>query len=84
LRKSYAIVAFAVVGYLLSRAHRASGSPKSGLFIAITVGLYSVLIEVAQDLGGSQEGPAWSAIDIVSGFAGGFLGNLSSRARLRS
>jgi hypothetical protein len=71
VRKSYSIVAFALVGYLLSRA----------LGVAGAVGAYSLAIEVCQDLAGSHEGLVFNAIDVICGLVGGYLGRIIS-ARL--
>jgi hypothetical protein len=81
IRKSYSVVAFALVGYLLSRALGASGRPASALTVASTVGLYSLAIEIGQTIGGSQEGLVLNAIDVVCGIIGGYLGRFVS-ARL--
>ncbi len=83
VRKSYSVVAFALVGYLLSRALDASGRPASALTVAGAVGIYSLAIEIGQDIGGSQEGLIFNAIDVVCGLIGGYLGRVVS-ARLKS
>jgi hypothetical protein len=82
IRKTYSIVAFALVGYLLSRALGASGRPASALTVAGMVGIYSLAIEIGQDIGGSQEGLALNAIDVACGIIGGYLGRVVS-ARLK-
>ncbi|MDQ6766496.1 MAG: hypothetical protein M3Z41_01650 [Candidatus Eremiobacteraeota bacterium] len=76
LRKSYSIVAFAIVGYLLSQSLTVSHLKKSTLSVALAIGLYSLLIEVIQTIGGSQEGLMWSGVDVAFGIVGGYLGAL--------
>jgi len=74
LRKSYSLVAFALVGYPLSRALEASDNRRSTLFVATAVATYSLVIEIVQAIVGSHEGLVWNAVDVGFGFAGGFLG----------
>jgi hypothetical protein len=74
LRKSYSLVAFALVGYPLSRALEASDNRRSTLFVATAVATYSLVIEIVQAIVGSHEGLVWNAVDVGFGFAGGYLG----------
>ena len=74
LRKSYSVVAFALVGYPLSRAFELSDKAKPTLFIATAVGIYSLVIEIVQAIVGSHEGLIWNAVDVAFGFVGGYLG----------
>ena len=72
LRKSYSIVAFAIVGFLLARIRK---SEMPDVFpVALMIAGYSAAIEVAQRLLGSHEGLYWNVIDTLCGFIGGFLG----------
>lgn len=76
LRKTYSIVAFALVGYLLRRALRESGrdAPRATIVACIAgVAAYSAAIEVGQWLAGSHEGLAWNAFDTFCGAVGGTL-----------
>jgi len=82
LRKSYSIGAFAIVGFLLSRALDASGRRRSVPFVGACVGAYSFVIEVLQAIGGSHEGPYWHAADVFCGFVGGCLGSFVERLRI--
>jgi VanZ family protein len=76
LRKSYSIGAFAIVGYLLAQALRASQRTTSILVIALAVGAYSLVIEVIQAIVGSHEGLVSNAIDVAFGAVGGYIGGL--------
>ncbi len=72
LRKSYSIVAFALLGAVAQLA-----LPPSRLAIlrgALLVAAFSALIEVLQKLHGAPEGLGWSAFDVGCGAAGGALG----------
>jgi len=82
LRKSYSVVAFALVGYPLSQALEASDNRKPTLFVAAAVGIYSLAIEIVQAIVGSHEGLVWNAVDVGFGFAGGYLG-AAIHARMR-
>ena len=84
LRKSYSVAAFAIVGFLFSGALEASGKSRPGLFTALAIATYSLLIEIIQALVGSHEGLGWNAIDVGCGFVGGYLGAGLERLRLRS
>jgi glycopeptide antibiotics resistance protein len=72
LRKSYSIVAFGVVGFLLAQVRR---SRFNDIFpVALLLALYSTAIELTQFALGSQEGTYWNFVDILCGFLGGYLG----------
>ena len=71
LRKSYSVVAFAVVGYLLRRALVENGRSHLAATCIGGMALYSGLIEVGQFIGGSDEGLVWNAIDVLCGALGG-------------
>jgi hypothetical protein len=73
LRKTYSIVAFATVGYLLRRALAENGATKFVVPCIAGVALYSALIEVGQFFAGSKEGLAWNAFDTACGAAGGLI-----------
>lgn len=72
LRKTYAVIAFAVLGFAFERSRlRAHGVTAAG--IAIT--LYSTAIEIGQTLfAQSTETLAEHGFDVASGLAGGALG----------
>lgn len=73
LRKVYSVIAFALVGYLIRRALVENGRPQvTGACIAV-VAAYSALIEVAQFIGGSQEGVGWNVFDVFCGALGGAI-----------
>jgi glycopeptide antibiotics resistance protein len=74
LRKSYSIAAFAILGYLPSRALWASEKTKTPLYVAAAIAAYSLVIEVSQAILGAQEGLVWNAVDVAFGFVGGYLG----------
>lgn len=78
LRKSYSIVAFAIVGALYLRASGASLR-----VVAIAVALYSGAIEIGQHLAGDTEPLYWNAIDVLCGAVGGALGALIPWARAK-
>lgn len=79
LRKTYSIVAFALVGWLFARALTASGKRSSILTVAVCIAAYSGLIEVGQQLGTSQESLGWHLFDVACGFIGGVIGSLPAR-----
>jgi len=87
LRKTYSIVAFALVGFALSQATRFGGTTRRTLRIAISIGLYSALIELGQRfVSGARESLAQQSFDVACGIIGGGLGALiaqifASRAR---
>nr|MDQ6944287.1 hypothetical protein [Candidatus Eremiobacteraeota bacterium] len=72
LRKTYSIVAFALVGFTADKAF--GPSTRAALRGALVVAVYSAAIEVAQAARGSHEGSVWSAFDVLCGAAGGWLG----------
>jgi hypothetical protein len=74
LRKAYSVLAFAVLGYAFNFAATRSWRPLRVLEGALLVSAASALIEIAQDLHGSQEGFAWNAGDVLLGALGGALG----------
>ncbi len=76
LRKSYSIVSFTIVGYLLRRALRENQrtDPRFTIVTCIAgVAVYSAAIEVGQYFCGSTEGLGWNAVDTVCGAIGGAL-----------
>ncbi|MBD5633561.1 MAG: hypothetical protein IAI49_03680 [Candidatus Eremiobacteraeota bacterium] len=86
LRKSYSIVAFAIVGYLGRRALGEWGrAGKTVATCVLGVAAYSAAIEVAQYVHGSREGLVWNAIDTLCGALGGALATVDlSLRRVRS
>ena len=72
LRKTYSIVAFALVGFTADKA--LGPSARGALRGALAVAAYSASIEVVQAARGSHEGAVWNAVDILCGAAGGWLG----------
>jgi hypothetical protein len=83
LRKAYSVVAFALIGFVLSRTLHASRSLSSVLRIALAVGLYSAFIEFGQWLySGAHETLAQQSVDVAAGLIGGAIGAaLSGRVR---
>ena len=73
VRKGLSIVAFALVGYALAAFRRRPKSDTAA--IALIVGGYSALIEVAQRLHGEHEGLYGNAVDTLCGVIGGALGS---------
>lgn len=71
LRKTYSVVAFALVGYLLRRALVENGRVHLASTCTLGIALYSGLIEVGQFVAGSQEGLFWNAFDVLCGALGG-------------
>jgi hypothetical protein len=76
LRKTYSIVAFALVGYLFRRAQAENGGQRLIVSTIIGVAAYSAAIEVGQYFAGSKEGLLWNAFDTACGAAGGALATL--------
>ena len=72
LRKSYSIVAFALMGAVTQLALPPVHRP--ALRGALIIGAFSALIEVLQKLHGAPEGLGWSAFDVGCGAVGGWLG----------
>jgi hypothetical protein len=79
LRKAYSIVAFGVTGYFAARASLASGWRMSPLTVALWVALFSLAIEVFQDMSPPPEGLTLNLIDVTCGWLGGWLGALVAR-----
>lgn len=77
LRKTYSVAAFGLLGYLFTRALRASGGQASALSVAVAVGAYSAAIEIGQALGQAHEGIGWNLVDVACGMLGGALGALA-------
>jgi hypothetical protein len=71
LRKSYSIVAFALVGAVFVWASGAS--LRTAAFV---VALYSAAIELGQHFTYGREPFSWNVIDVVCGAIGGALGAL--------
>lgn len=78
LRKTYGVVAFALVGITVDKA--LGSNPHSVLRTTLPVAAYSAAIEVVQWIDGSREGLTWNAFDVLCGAAGGALGTLVVRA----
>ncbi len=78
LRKSYSIVAFALVGAAYTWA-----SGASIVTTALVVAFYSGLIEVGQKVTYHHEPLLWNAIDVVFGAVGGALGPLIPGTRAK-
>lgn len=76
LRKSYSLGAFAIVGYVFSRASKASERGKSALYVPFAVATYSLVIEIGQAIVGSHEGLVSNGLDIAFGFVGGYVGTV--------
>jgi hypothetical protein len=79
LRKSYSVIAFAIVGITLGRAALEWKRPLSLAGYALAVALFSAAIEVGQKLAGSNEGFAWNAFDTGCGALGGAIAYLFNR-----
>ena len=86
LRKSYSVVAFGLIGFLLSRTIGALGRAWGTLRLSATVGAYSALIELCQRLvSGARESIEQQLFDVAMGLAGGALGAmLAARMELRA
>ena len=78
LRKSYSIVAFALIGGAFIWA---SGAPVRTA--AIVVAVYSGAIEVAQHFTYGREPFSWNVIDVICGAIGGALGGFIPGVRAR-
>jgi putative effector of murein hydrolase len=81
LRKTYSVIAFALVAYLLRRALREGGAHRTAAACIAGVAAYSAAIEVGQFLAGSREGPLWNAFDVACGALGGALAHADSLRR---
>jgi hypothetical protein len=79
LRKTYSIVAFALVGFTADKA--LGPSARAALRAALAVAAYSAAIEVVQAARGSHEGVVWNGIDVLCGAAGGWLGVVARTIR---
>jgi FtsH-binding integral membrane protein len=79
LRKTYSIVAFGVTGYLAARASLASGWRTSPLTVALWLALFSLAIEIEQDMSPPRESLALHSFDIACGAIGGWLGAVVAR-----
>jgi hypothetical protein len=84
LRKTYSIVAFAIVGYCVRRAFDDHRRTRAVWLNVAALAAYSALIELVQAIGGSHEGLAWNAVDVACGAVGGFIGDRVVRWRDRS
>ena len=73
LRKSYSVIAFAVVGYFLRRALREHDRPDAIGTCVLGVTAYSAAIEIGQAVVGSHEGLLLNAVDVACGTLGGAL-----------
>jgi hypothetical protein len=78
LRKTYSVVAFAIVGITMEKA--LGPSRHAVLRATALVAAYSAAIEVVQWIEGSQEGLGWNMFDVLCGALGGALGALALRA----
>ncbi len=78
LRKSYSIVAFAIVG--LSYIWASGASLRTS---AVVVAIYSGCIEVGQHVTNGHEPFYWNVIDVVCGAIGGALAGLIPGVRAR-
>jgi hypothetical protein len=82
VRKSYSVIAFALVGYALARTAQIAGIRFGVLYGALSIGAYSALIELGQRaLAGSRESIEQQGFDVACGLAGGALGALLAGAR---
>jgi hypothetical protein len=81
LRKTYSVVAFAVVGLTLDKA--LGPSRHSVRRATLIVALYSVAIEFVQWIKGSHEGLGWNTFDVLCGALGGALGTLALKVRTK-
>jgi hypothetical protein len=73
LRKSYSVIAFAVVGYFLRRALKEHDRPNAIETCVLGITAYSAAIEIGQVAVGSHEGLLWNAVDVACGTLGGAL-----------
>jgi hypothetical protein len=79
LRKTYSIVAFAIVGYLADRM--LPPARRRALRAALIVALFSAVIEVVQVAEHSPEGLVSNFFDVGCGAVGGWLGVVATRRR---
>jgi hypothetical protein len=74
LRKVYSVVAFAVVGFPITRARQLTARSASVSSIGLLIAAYSTVIEVLQYfLDPPPEGLPSNAIDIACGYIGGAI-----------
>jgi len=74
LRKFYSVVAFAVVGFPITRARQLTGRSASVSSIGWLIAAYSTVIEILQYfLDPPPEGLPSNALDIACGFLGGAI-----------
>ena len=71
LRKTYSVVAFAIVGFFIAPLLRRNRRIRTD---ALIVAGFSTLIEIVQKAAGSVEGLPSNAFDIACGALGGILG----------
>ncbi|MDQ2817251.1 MAG: hypothetical protein M3T49_03450 [Candidatus Eremiobacteraeota bacterium] len=79
LRKSYSVVAFALVGFCFAKARKCDEKPAAPLLTGAVVGAFSLAIEITQAFLGPPEGLGWNAADTAMGFVGGVLGGLAAK-----
>ncbi len=77
LRKTYSVIAFAIVGYATHRALNPTARP--ALRAAILVAIYSLSIEVAQRIFVGPEPSAENLLDVACGALGGWLAIAADR-----
>ncbi len=75
LRKTYSVLAFLVLGYLLVWSHKRT-STVSLVFSGVAIATFSAIIEYFQYVTGAHEGRVWNAADVLMGLFGGMLGAL--------
>ncbi len=75
LRKTYSVVAFAILGYLFTWSHRRTGTLWL-LASGVAIGSFSAIIEFFQHRMGAPEGLVWNAADTLMGLFGGLFGAL--------
>ena len=81
LRKTYSVVAFAIVGFTLTGALPPA---RRGIgWIGLAVACYSGVIELGQAAHGYAETPFSRAFDVLCGFAGGAAGSAALRSLKR-
>jgi hypothetical protein len=79
LRKTYSVVAFAIVGFLYAKVVREwRGRVPTLLHTTAAIALYSGLIEVGQHFSGSHESHYSNLFDVACGAAGGALGRIAA------
>jgi hypothetical protein len=79
LRKTYSIIAFAIVGVLVDKA--LPPVRRRALRAALVVALFSAVIEVVQVAEHSPEGFVSNLFDVGCGAVGGWLGVVATRRR---